>query len=1108
MIINNDELKKIFDFILINKNIPLSNYGLFSRDTLIILRDIIKGKRPNDFNLSEKRIKILIRAFLTSNSIFDENTPKFILMNPDCINIAVERDVNSVNYVSKFTPELEKKVIYLAIKNKYILSIDSPLFLKRNYIVSLNSIRQDVNSANFIDWNSFSKEDYDSLIKETINAGYRLSSNSCSILKENIDIVIESISKDIKTADYVPKTTKSNPKVFKYLLLNGYDVSDKDFYDQSLSSYADLDIMKYALQHFQILSHDNKSFSELSKKYPYAINKYIDRFSRLFSNAIMTIPTINSFNGIFQYSADVEWEDYRNENLDDFANVFGKICGELQTTNNFKDALDNLCFLPSMKKALDDRYNLLIKAMEQYHMVIHSTQKLDNIDLARNQIAKLSSLYVSISKDNFKKEQLEEYEELIFNYFIPRKDNPFVYKKIIEKKQKNVIKKLYHQEDKIIYNFLEDIVRAYSSDIEKDTLWQMIDNFISNDYSKMDAFIKAPRGFNNYKRYEEACKLINRLNSKYIKYTDQELVRYLDIIKYDFSNDKYYYIGPSFNNEQVSKYTEYRKKQRIFEKIKKQIIFKARTMKISEEITREELVELKHNLPFNDEYYEFDKYYFTKYFNFEDFIDSCIVDNDIIEPISLLDDETYNVLCNYVINNGLIWLLLFLNSGEDNDLEAYFDKESLLDTMDYMEEIVRLSKILNYDLNKYEDIVSLEDLGQCADDEAIAILSGEIIEKLSKDQTYTNNDTKKIITIAKELVCQMVKRTESTVPYVKGQTMNYVYSLYDSQDEEILLSGINTNACFRVDGVDNDFLHYCVLNKNGFVIKITDILGNFIARASGFRNGNSVYINQLRTIYDEGGEGYEGRYDNEKAEIIETFKKACDDIVETSQKNKDEKDKIDFVFVTKSYAMSGVDCNVSRAVQNRIGDKPMVSDSDDWKNFVRNTNNLHNCSIDEGFSTDYGNYSLICVASKKILNIFNRIDSRDIKPKDVQAVYTRKRNNIIITDMSNVDALNKINRINGIYSYLNNCKFEGISIPNETLLFVGDNWYIAYLNGDIKKSLVLDFDKKAQIEYEATKRVLEEYKKTKIQQINIEQISQQLNVYQQSGNNRVLRLNY
>ena len=97
------------------------------------------------------------------------------------------------------------------------------------------------------------------------------------------------------------------------------------------------------------------------------------------------------------------------------------------------------------------------------------------------------------------------------------------------------------------------------------------------------------------------------------------------------------------------------------------------------------------------------------------------------------------------------------------------------------------------------------------------------------------------------------------------------------------------------------FFHYCLLDKNGFILKIEDIYGNFIARAAGFRHGNYIYINQLRSIYDDrfnlnvnfeySGEEFE--------EIIETFKQACNDIINTSQGNEKEKNKVEYIFVTK-----------------------------------------------------------------------------------------------------------------------------------------------------------------------------------------------------------------
>lgn len=1110
MTFNNYEMKKLFDFILINKNIVLSDYGLFSRDTLILLRDIIKGKKPNDFVLSKNQENALISAFLNGNCIFDEDTPNFILTNPECINVAIERDINSANFIENYTSELSQKVLNIALSKKYILASNSPDFLKSNYGIALNSIRQDANSANYVNWDSMIKEDFDDLIQETINAGYLLSSKSCCTLKDNLDIVLSSISKDINTLTYSSSTAKSHPKIFKYLIQNGYTFTTEVLKGQSLYTYADYDTMKYAIEKLKILDKDSIDFRNIFEDIsPNDIDKYIERYIKLFVKALNTPPAIQNLKTVLQVCAESEWDNYREEHLDDYANIFGKICTELKNNNDYSDAINKLGFLNKMQKTLDDKYYLLLQAMEQYHSIIHSNIQLGNIDFARDQIAKLSALYVSISKENFKKEKIEEYFKDIKNYFIPKKTNPIIYKKLIEHKHKDKFKELYQNKDNEIRSFLENIVKQYSDIIDNNTIWSMINNFLNNGYSKMDSFVKAPRGWNNYKRYEEASKLINRLNSHYIKYTDQELVRYLDIVKYSFETDKYYYEGPDFDNESISRYNEYRKKLQAFEKIKQQIIFKAKKLEINSEILDDELKEISEDLPFTDEYFEFIGLN-DCLFKLEDFIDSCILDDDFIEPSSLIDDDAYSILTNYVLNNGLVWMLLLIDRYSNDSLnEIGIDKETILASFDYMKDVSRLAKTFKYDINKYEDVLALCELSECADDKTIAILGKDVIFKLCIDQDYTDEDTEEIVRMAKELVCKMIKRNKSTVPYVSGRTNNYMYSMYNPQDETILLTGINTNACFKIGGNDNDFLHYCALDKNGFVIKITDNFGNFIARASGFRNGNGVYINQLRTIYDEGGVGYEGSYEKEKNEIIETFYKACNDIVQTSQQNKNEHDKIDFVFVTKSYALSRTESNVDRNVANKIGDNPMDTTSEDWKNFVNNTENLQEIhDEDDTFSTDYGNYDLICVVSSKKHRIFRKLIAKDIKPKDVEAVYTSPRSKIIATENPDINIINKINKINGINSYLNDTNFESIEIPKGTTIFIGDNWYIAHNNGVIIQSCILDFDKKAVIEFEVTKKAIQKFNINNNQQLNVEQVVEQLETQSPEGYARVLRINH
>lgn len=1089
MIMNSNEMMKLFDFILENKNIIISDNGLFSRDTLTMIRAIVKGKIPNDFQLNSEQLKVIIEAFLKSKNAFDDETPSFILNNSDCIKEAIKRSIYSADFIENYTPELSKKILNIAINKKYILSSTSPDFLKRNFNIALFSIKKDPELANFVDWDSMKKENINILIDETIKAGYMLSPNSCQFLKDNPDIVLNSIKIDYDTLSWASHKAKNHPEIFKYLISIKHEFSKRELKDKPIYTYTDKDSMKYVLEKLEILDKEDYSFDECFNDEfcdkDEKMDIYINRISELYSKAIKALPTINNFNDILHVCTEIKWNQHRNGNLDDYANIFGKICIELKNNDNFDDAINELNFMEKMKKALDEKYNLLILAMEEYHSIMHSDNKMNNIDNSRDKIAKLSALYVAVSKENYKKEKLEEYFEDIKDYFIPKKTNPIILKKLIDYKHKKVFKELYENKDEDINEFLKNIVTQYNESLNTSTIWSMINNFLINDFAKLDKFIKAPKGWNNYKRLKEANKLINRLNNNYIKYTDLELVRFLDIIKYDSNNNIYYYEGPSFDEESIMRYEEYQKKLQIFDKIKQQIIFKAKKLDINDEITEHDLWDIASDLPFNDEYFEFDKRNIES-FEFDDFINGCIDKNDYIEPASLIDNDAYSLLEKYAIDNGLFWMLLLLDKHGNNSLyDIGMDKDSILSSFDYMKEVSILSKSFDYDINKFEDVLELSELSECADDVSISILGTEVIRKLCKYREYTSEDAQEIVRMGKELYCEMIKRDKSAVPYVSGKTNNYEYSIYDSQDETILISGINTNACFRIDGNDNDFLHYCALDKNGFVIKITDSFGNFIGRASGFRNGNGVYINQLRTIYDEGGYGYEGNYESERNEIIDTFRKVCNDIVETSQNNPDEKTKIDFVVVTRSYALRNTESNVDDNVWDKIGTDPMDTESEDWEDFINNTLNLQEVedTIDR-FSTDYGEYPLICMASHK----GKKLQVKDIKKKDVDAVYSRVRNKIIGTDKPDEDILNKINKINAINSYYNSIDFEIIKIPENSIVFVGDNWFIIYNNGKIVDSCLLDFDNKAKIEFEATKQTINQYTSVNTKYIDYEQI--------------------
>ena len=68
-----------------------------------------------------------------------------------------------------------------------------------------------------------------------------------------------------------------------------------------------------------------------------------------------------------------------------------------------------------------------------------------------------------------------------------------------------------------------------------------------------------------------------------------------------------------------------------------------------------------------------------------------------------------------------------------------------------------------------------------------------------------------------------------------------------------LTYGERTGACMRIGGAGNTLFELCLLDDNGFHVSFNDPdNGNLVSRVSGFRNGNTVFLNELRySLSDE-----------------------------------------------------------------------------------------------------------------------------------------------------------------------------------------------------------------------------------------------------------------
>lgn len=106
--------------------------------------------------------------------------------------------------------------------------------------------------------------------------------------------------------------------------------------------------------------------------------------------------------------------------------------------------------------------------------------------------------------------------------------------------------------------------------------------------------------------------------------------------------------------------------------------------------------------------------------------------------------------------------------------------------------------------------------------------------------------------------------------------------------------GERTGACMRIGGVGETLFQFCLENENGFHIRFENpITGEYISRVSGFRNGNTVFLNELRDSCNSN--------DYSNADVVEACRKAAELLIERS---KDSTCPIENIVVHTAYALA------------------------------------------------------------------------------------------------------------------------------------------------------------------------------------------------------------
>ena len=304
---------------------------------------------------------------------------------------------------------------------------------------------------------------------------------------------------------------------------------------------------------------------------------------------------------------------------------------------------------------------------------------------------------------------------------------------------------------------------------------------------------------------------------------------------------------------------------------------------------------LYSNIPENKENYDYllkilakKKIYMQPYDLFKELLEECNI---------IFDFQDISALYNYFIQ---------------------IEKEAIKDKIDIEKKGVAwfLNEIETFaiDSTVYSQILGMEDA------------------RLIKKNPIPNAATKKLndnarLKEAVQFTIALFNGQEVTVP-----TFDEVFE-FESENGEVksinaivgnftapcnLTHGERTGACMRIGGAGESLFNFCILDPNGFHIRFEDPeTHKYISRVSGFRNGNTVFLNELRNSC------IEDKYTD--FDVVQICKIVAQQLIEKSKKSACP---IENVVISDEYAMEDFKDDVIpfNITSNKVGLPEFYSD--------------------------------------------------------------------------------------------------------------------------------------------------------------------------------------
>ncbi len=198
-------------------------------------------------------------------------------------------------------------------------------------------------------------------------------------------------------------------------------------------------------------------------------------------------------------------------------------------------------------------------------------------------------------------------------------------------------------------------------------------------------------------------------------------------------------------------------------------------------------------------------------------------------------------------------------------------------------------------------LTAMLDLASCYSTESkkYSVLFGEDNFKFIASNPGPNSSSlskAKRINIALQKLKEIRERDYVAVPpcdkdfeLSSGKKINVVIG--NTSNPINLTYGERTGACMRIGGAGSSLFDFCLDDDNGFHIRFSSTDGGFVSRVSGFRNGNTVFLNQLRYPCDK-------KFSN--SDLVETCRIIAREMIEATRNSVSP---IDNVVITSDYVM-------------------------------------------------------------------------------------------------------------------------------------------------------------------------------------------------------------